>query len=89
MKYCNNYSFTITRDIKGEQNIFREFFLPSNFTSREGEQKIFREISYRETLPLEGGKVALPPSNKGEQEIFRDDKRCNWIKNGIKAIFFM
>ena len=23
---------------------------------------------------LEGGKVALPPLNKGEQEMFRDDK---------------
>ena len=37
------------------------------------------------TLPPEGGKVALPPSNKGEQEIFRDDKRCNWMQNGIKC----
>ena len=25
----------------------------------------------------DGGKVALPSSNKGEQEIFRDDKECN------------
>ena len=35
------------------------------------------------TLPPEGRKVTLPPSNKGEQEIFRDDKGCNWIQNGI------
>ena len=34
----------------------------------------------------QGGKVALPPSNKGEQEIFRDDKGCNWIQNGIKIL---
>ena len=36
------------------------------------------------TLPPEGGKVSLPPSNKGEQEIFRDDKDVNGFKNGIK-----
>ena len=39
---------------------------------------------------LEGGKVALPfsnHSNKGEQEIFRDDKGCNWIQKGIKFLF--
>ena len=35
------------------------------------------------TLPPEGGKVALPSSAKGEQEIFRDDKGCNWIQNEI------
>ena len=35
---------------------------------------------------LEGGKVALPPSNKAEQEIFRVDKGCIWIQNGIKRI---
>ena len=33
------------------------------------------------TLPPEGHKVTLPPSNKGEQEIFRDVKGCNWIQN--------
>ena len=27
----NNYLFTIYRDIKGEQKIFREFFLPRPF----------------------------------------------------------
>ena len=35
---------------------------------------------------LEGGKATLPPSNKGEQTIFRDDKGCNWIQNGIKLV---
>ena len=35
---------------------------------------------------LEGGKVALPPSNKGEQGSFRDDKGCNWILNGINIV---
>ena len=36
------------------------------------------------TLPPEGGKVALPPSNKGEQEIFRDDKLdSKWSKSII------
>ena len=38
------------------------------------------------TLPPEGRKVTLPPSNKGEQEIFRDDKGCNRIQNGIKNL---
>ena len=33
---------------------------------------------------LASRKVTLPPSNKGEQEIFRDVKGCNWIQNGIK-----
>ena len=27
----------------------------------------------------------LPPFNKEEKEIFRDDKGCNWIRNGIKC----
>ena len=42
------------------------------------------------TLPPEGCEVSLPtlpPSNKGEQEIFRDDKGCNWIQNGIKYTY--
>ena len=40
-------------------------------------------------LYLPGHKVTLPPSNKGEQEIFRDVKGCNWIQNGIKLIIQM
>ena len=28
---CNNYLFTIYRDIKGEQKILRKFFLPRPF----------------------------------------------------------
>ena len=43
-----------------------------------------KSLGGKATLPPEGGQVALPPSNKGEQEIFRDDKGCNWIQNGIK-----
>ena len=39
------------------------------------------------TLSPSGGKVALPPSNKGEQKIFRNEKGCNWIQNGIKNLF--
>ena len=27
----------------------------------------------------------LPPFNKEEKEIFRDDKGCYWIRNGIKC----
>ena len=41
------------------------------------------------TLPPEGSKVTLPPSNKGEQEIFRDVKVCNWIKNGKKINIYV
>ena len=37
-------------------------------------------------LHPEGRKVTLPPSNKGEQEIFRVNKGCNWIQNGIKVM---
>ena len=39
------------------------------------------------TLPPLGGKVTLPPSKKGEQEIFRDVKGWNWIQNGMKLFF--
>ena len=31
MIVCINYLFTVYRDIKGEQKIFREFFLPRPF----------------------------------------------------------
>ena len=37
----------------------------------------------------QGGKVALPSSNKGDQEIFRDDKGSNWIQNGLKNHYLL
>ena len=51
-------------------------------------QQIFGEKISKKwfTLPPSGRKVTLPPSNKGEQEIFRDVKGCNWIQNGIKHL---
>ena len=57
-----------------------------NHRKREKSANIWELEGGKAFLPPEGGKVALPPSNKGEQEIFRDDKGCNWIQNGIKCL---
>ena len=72
LKYTqNDYLFNIYRDIKEE--IFWSVLIS---------QLIVNKV----TLPPEGGKVTLPLSNKGEKEIFRDVKGCNWIQNIIKYI---
>ena len=84
-KFPENFLFCFDFTINSKYVIL--FHFESNQKSskkREKSANIWELEGGKATLPPEGAKVALPPCNKGEQEIFKDDKGCNWNQNGIK-----